>query len=30
MHETFHVSTNALGVVTVAFGKTPSSVTCTA
>jgi hypothetical protein len=30
MHETFHVSTNALGIVTVAFDKTPSSVTCTA
>jgi hypothetical protein len=30
MHETFHVTTNAQGVVTVTFDKTPSSVTCTA
>lgn len=30
MHETFHVTTNALGVTTVAFDKTPSSATCTA
>jgi hypothetical protein len=30
MHETFHVTANAQGVVTVTFDKTPSSVTCTA
>ena len=30
MHETFHVTVNALGVVTVTFDKTPSSGTCTA
>jgi hypothetical protein len=29
MHETFHVTVNALGRVTVLFDKTPSSISCT-